>query len=187
MDVRNRGINLLYRVATGSKRVRNLLTPIGATFFIGFTLLFVYLAVQLDHWLKLPVLFSPPLNILLSLPVFAAALFLVGWSVGHFLKTKGTPVPFNPPPRLVTTGPYTYTRNPMLTGLFGVLFGLGILMGSVTVLFIFTPLFILFNVWELKTIEEPELTKRLGEDYIQYRKQTPMFIPRLRRKNTNKK
>lgn len=33
------------------------------------------------------------------------------------------------------------------------------------------------NVWELKNIEEPELIKRLGEDYIEYRKQTPMFIP----------
>jgi protein-S-isoprenylcysteine O-methyltransferase Ste14 len=43
--------------------------------------------------------------------------------------------------------------------------------------FIFTPLFILINVWELKAIEEPELLKRLGQDYIEYRKRTPMFFP----------
>jgi protein-S-isoprenylcysteine O-methyltransferase Ste14 len=38
---------------------------------------------------------------------------------------------------------------------------------------------ILINVWELKAIEEPELTKRLGQDYIEYRKKTPMFFPSL--------
>jgi protein-S-isoprenylcysteine O-methyltransferase Ste14 len=29
----------------------------------------------------------------------------------------------------------------------------------------------------LKAIEEPELLKRLGEDYIEYRERTPMFFP----------
>ncbi len=38
-------------------------------------------------------------------------------------------------------------------------------------------LFIFVNVWELKAIEEPELLKRLGEDYSEYRKRTPMFFP----------
>ena len=31
---------------------------------------------------------------------------IAGWSVFHFLKVKGTPVPLNPPPKLVDTGPY---------------------------------------------------------------------------------
>jgi protein-S-isoprenylcysteine O-methyltransferase Ste14 len=104
----------------------------------------------------------------------------VGWSVLNFHKVKGTPVPFNPPPRLVTTGPYAYVRNPMLSGVFVLLFGLGILFGSVCVIFIFTPLFILVNVWELKAIEEPELVKRLGDEYVEYRKRTPMFFPDFR-------
>jgi protein-S-isoprenylcysteine O-methyltransferase Ste14 len=104
----------------------------------------------------------------------------MGWSVQHFLKVKGTPVPFNPPPRLVTSGPYAYTRNPMLTGVFGLLFGSGILLESVSLLLVFTPLFIYVNYWELKAIEEPELVKRLGQEYIQYRKVTPMFFPRFK-------
>jgi protein-S-isoprenylcysteine O-methyltransferase Ste14 len=53
-------------------------------------------------------------------------LFLIGWSVLNFLRAKGTPVPFNPPPQLVTTGPYAYTRNPMLTGVFSLLFGFSV-------------------------------------------------------------
>jgi len=45
---------------------------------------------------------------------------------------------------------------------------------------VFTPLYILINVWELKQIEEPELVKRFGDEYIDYRSRTPMFFPGLR-------
>jgi len=67
----------------------------------------------------------------------------------------------------------------MLTGVFALLFGIGALLGSASLLVIITPLFILVNVWELKVIEEPELVKRLDQDYIEYRKSTPMFFPSL--------
>jgi protein-S-isoprenylcysteine O-methyltransferase Ste14 len=67
----------------------------------------------------------------------------------------------------------------MLAGVFALLFGIGVLLGSASLLVLFTPLFILINVWELKAIEEPELLKRLGQDYIEYRKRIPMFFPSL--------
>jgi protein-S-isoprenylcysteine O-methyltransferase Ste14 len=107
------------------------------------------------------------------------AFILIGWSVQVFLQAKGTPVPLNPPPQLVTTGPYAYVRNPMLTGVFALFFGIGVLLGSVSLLALFTPFFIFINVWELKAIEEPELLKRLGQDYCEYRNSTPMFFPSL--------
>lgn len=50
---------------------------------------------------------------------------------------------------------------------------------SISLVFIFTPLFILLNVLELKAIEEPELEKRLGKVYVEYKKGVPMFIPSL--------
>jgi protein-S-isoprenylcysteine O-methyltransferase Ste14 len=116
----------------------------------------------------------------------AAGVAVTAWSAFHFLKVKGTPVPFNPPPQVVRTGPYRYARNPMLTGVFLFLFGLGLGLNSASLVFLFTPLFVLINVWELKQIEEPELTRRLGDDYIEYRRQTPMFLPRFRpRANPN--
>jgi len=93
---------------------------------------------------------------------------------------KGTPVPFNPPPTLVTTGPYKFVRNPMLTGVFLLLFGLGFAIKSTSLVVLFTPLFALAYMWELKEIEEPELVKRLGEEYVAYQQQTPMFIPSMR-------
>lgn len=51
--------------------------------------------------------------------------------------------------------PYTITRNPMLTRVFLLLFGIGFLIKSVSLVCIFTPLFILVMAWELKNIEEP--------------------------------
>jgi protein-S-isoprenylcysteine O-methyltransferase Ste14 len=70
----------------------------------------------------------------------------------------------------------------MVFGLFTALFlfGVGFGVNSVSLVFFFTPLFVLINAWELKQIEEPELMKRLGDEYIEYRRQTPMFLPRFR-------
>jgi protein-S-isoprenylcysteine O-methyltransferase Ste14 len=132
-----------------------------------------------DKLLGFPKLLTSPLNIIVCVPVLAIGLFLMLWSVLHFVKVKGTPVPFNPPPKLVTTGPYAHVRNPMLTGVFILLFGLGVLFQSISLLSIFTPLFILLNILELKAIEERELEKRLGKGYLEYKKRVPMFIPWL--------
>jgi protein-S-isoprenylcysteine O-methyltransferase Ste14 len=178
MTIKSKWIEILYRAATGSEKIRNVFTPIGAFFYALLIFSFVVVALQVDRLLGINDIFPRLFCIILALPVFAVALFLLGWSVLNFLRARGTPVPFNPPPQLVTTGPYVYVRNPMLTGIFALLFGFGALFGSVSLLVVFTPLFILINVWELKVIEEPELVKRLGEDYIEYRKRTPMFLPR---------
>lgn len=179
MTLKAKWIDFLYNIATGSRRTRNLFTPLGAIFFGLLLFVFVFVSLKLDSLLGITDIFPDRFNIILSLPFFSIAIFLIGWSVQHFLKVKGTPVPFNPPPRLVTSGPYAYIRNPMLAGIFGLLFGLGIWLESVALLFGFTPLFIYANYWELKAIEEPELVKRLGQEYIAYRKMTPMFFPRF--------
>ena len=181
MSLKAKWIDFLYKVATGSRKFRNLLTPIGATFYGVFTALFVVVALQVDKWLKLPKLLPKTLNLVVSLPILSLALFMMGWSVFNFLKVKGTPVPFNPPPTLVTTGPYAHVRNPMLTGVFLLLFGFGAFFRSLSLVILFTPLFIFINAWELKAIEEPELEKRFGKEYVEYRKSTPMFLPSLKK------
>jgi len=179
MTIRTKWIELIYNMATSSRKIRNFFTPLGALFFSLLVFLVVILALKVDRLLGITDILPRLLSLILASLFFLVAFILVGWSVLVFLKAKGTPVPLNPPPQLVTTGPYAYVRNPMLTGVFALLFGIGILLGSISLLVIFTPLFILVNVWELKAIEEPELLKRLGQDYIEYRKSTPMFFPSL--------
>jgi protein-S-isoprenylcysteine O-methyltransferase Ste14 len=177
MDIRERWIDILHRSATSTQKTRTLLTPIGVAIFGLFTALFVLAALRIDKLVSLPSPLPESARLPVSIPVMVLGIAITAWSGLHFLRVKGTPVPFNPPPELVETGPYRYARNPMLTGVFLFLFGLGFLFGSFSLVFFFTPLFILVNVWELKEIEEPELVKRLGDEYIEYRQRTPMFIP----------
>jgi protein-S-isoprenylcysteine O-methyltransferase Ste14 len=180
MSIKIKWINFLYKISMGTKKVRNLLTPVGVIIFGAFIFIFVLAAIYIDNILNLPRLSLNVWNISISATLLVFGLSCVGWSVIHFLKVKGTPVPVNPPPKLVYTGPYLYTRNPMLTGVFLLMFGLGFGIGSLSLIFILTPFFILVNTIELKIIEEPELEKRLGKEYFDYKKRTPMFIPRLR-------
>jgi len=182
VNIRERWVGLLYRVATGTKTTRTLLTPVGVTIFGLFTALFIFLAVLLDGALGLRWPIPTIVSRLVSAPLMAIGVAIIAWSVFHFLKVKGTPVPFNPPLTLVTSGPYKYARNPMLTGVFLLLFGIGFAIVSVSLVLIFLPLYVLANIWELKEIEEPELIRRLGEDYLAYRKRTPMFVPGARHK-----
>jgi len=179
MRIRDRWISLIHRAATGTKKARTLLTPIGVVIFGVFTGLFVILAVLVDRWLSIMWPLSSGLSWLSATPLIAIGVGLTVWSGSHFMKVKGTPVPFNPPPTLVMTGPYKFVRNPMLTGVFLLLFGIGFAIKSLSLVVLFTPLFVMANIWELKEIEEPELAKRLGEDYVAYQQRTPMFIPKL--------
>lgn len=178
---------MFYRAATGSRKVRTLLTPAGLAFFLTFVALFIVVSLCLDRFLGVPKLLPTSWTIVASIPILGTGLFLVLWSILYFAKGKGTPVPFNPPPRLVTTGPYAYVRNPMLTGVFILLFGLGILFNSVSLVFIFTPIFIVLNVLELKAVEEQELEKRFGKEYNGYKKRVPMFTPWLKVKKKNER
>ena len=177
MAFRKHCVNLLHKTATGTQKTRLALTPIGLTIFGVFTALFVLAAVLCDRLLGLPGLMPEGARLILSLPLIAAGVFVSGWSALQFIKVKGTPVPFNPPPKVVKTGPYRFARNPMLTGVFLWLFGIGFAVNSISMVVFFTPLYVLINVWELKNIEEPELVKRLGDEYIEYRRKTSMFIP----------
>jgi len=152
------------------------------TIFGAFTALFVVAAIFVDRLLSLPRLLPKGARLPVSVPLIVVRLAVTAWSAFHFVKVRGTPVPFNLPPKVVNTGPYRYARNPMLTGVFLFLFGIGFSVNSVSLVFFFTPLYVLINVWELKKIEEPELIMRLGDVYIEYQSDTPMFIPRCRSK-----
>jgi len=173
--------DFIYKITTGSRKIRNLLTPVGFIFFFSVITLLIFISLWLDELFNFPHFIPESYRQVISIPILAIGLFMMLWSVSIFVLSKGTPVPFNPPPALVTAGPYGYIRNPMLTGLFIGMFGLGLWLNSIFLTFIITPLFVLLNVLEIKNIEEPELERRLGAPYIEYKKRVPRFWPRLRR------
>jgi len=181
VSVTGKWINLVYRVAAGGWKTKLLFAPIAGLFYLGLIGCFILLSFVVDRSLHLPRISYSPWNQFAGGLAVAFGLFLMLLSVSYFVRARGTPVPLSPPPNLVTGGPYRFVRNPMVAGIFIQLFGLAILFGSVSLLFIFAPLFIMINVWELKKVEEPELLKRLGKDYVEYRERVPMFFPCCRK------
>ena len=181
MSIWDRYANFVYQVATGSKKLRMIITLPVAILFFGLVVLFIFASIWVD---KLYVFFrfdSSGWTIVLSIFFLSLGWFICGWTALAFIRTKGTPVPFNPPPKLISAGLYAHIRNPMLLGLFIFLIGLGILFGSLSLIFVFTPLFIVINVLYLKAVEEKEIEKKFGSEYIEYKMKVPMFIPKLKR------
>jgi protein-S-isoprenylcysteine O-methyltransferase Ste14 len=171
----------VHSVATGPKRRRELLTPLGLLIFGGTLTVVIMGGLYTDRWIGLPDLLPGIVGVAVGVPFLTAGALLCGWCVARFLKVRGTPVPLNPPEELIVSGPYAWVRNPMLTGVFGALFGLGLLLHSAGIALIWTPAYVLVHLAELKRVEEPELARRFGSAYAEYRTQVPMFIPRLRR------
>ena len=177
-----KGIN---RVVTGDKRRRAIVTPIAAIIFFGIISIFVLSASPVDNWLGLPHLFEAWWRYGLAAIFFLAGCVLGISTVTAFFRTRGTPVPTNPPPKLVTTGLYSYIRNPMALGGLLILESIGLYTGSLSLIFFFAPLPVLLYAIYIKAVEEPELEIRFGLEYVNYKKRVPMFIPRLKRRGEN--
>jgi protein-S-isoprenylcysteine O-methyltransferase Ste14 len=169
----------VYNVATKNDRRRLLWSVAGAVFWYGAVYIMVILAPWLDKTWKLNLSISLPVKLPLGILLLLIGIPMVVWTITQFLRTKGTPIPFNPPPTMVTNGLYNIIRNPMHLGWTLVLFGVAVLMQSFTLLVIFIPLFVLAHILYLKLIEEKELEKKFGQAYIDYKKHVPMFIPKL--------
>jgi len=172
-------VDLLYSVTTGPERRRRLLAPLGLAFAVGLLVLVVFGSLFTDRALSLQGFLPRALGTGLGLLLLAAGLALWGWCLVLF---KGKGVPFNPPREIVLAGPYAWVRNPMLTGLSTALLGLGFILDSSSLVVVGTPAFVVLNVIELKVVEEPELERRFGASYNEYRQRVPMFIPRRPRK-----
>ncbi len=77
---------------------------------------------------------------------------------------------------LVVTGPYRYTRNPMLLGACTLYYAIAIYLDSI-IAFLLVTLFMVFMLIFVKLSEEPRLRKDFGNEYEAYRRKVPMFIP----------
>ena len=109
--------------------------------------------------------------------VFGSALFV--YTVFLF-KTigQGTLAPWQPTQKLIVEGPYRYCRNPMISGVFFMLTGEGMMLFSVNIL-AWALLFFIINTIYFIFIEERSLLQRFGGDYLRYKKHVPRWLPRL--------
>jgi protein-S-isoprenylcysteine O-methyltransferase Ste14 len=97
---------------------------------------------------------------------------------GFAVRGKGTPLPLDPPKKLVVEGPYRIVRNPMYWSVASVMLGEAAVFHSAAlaewaaVFFVAASLFTLF-------IEEPALKQKFGTEYEEYCRRVPRWIPRV--------
>jgi len=95
---------------------------------------------------------------------------------GSFARLgRGTPVPLAPPERLVVSGLYRYSRNPIYIAYLAILLGYFLLwkavalLGYTLVAFAGIQVLIVFR-------EEPVLRERFGADYREYTRTVPRWF-----------
>ncbi len=133
-------------------------------------------------WLSGSRYVAPPLACLVAGGVlFWVGLSLAIWTMGLFhVLGKGTAAPWNPPKNLVIWGPYCHVRNPMITSVLIMLTAGAILLRSWEVASWALVFFSVNHFYYFPQVEEPKLLERFGENYADYKKQVPRWIPRLR-------
>lgn len=92
---------------------------------------------------------------------------------------EGTLAPWDPPRRLVLSGPYRYVRNPMISGVIFLLLGEALVLLS-RPHFEWALIFFAINAVYIPLLEEPQLKHRFGAAYAEYCRHVPRLVPRIR-------
>ena len=101
--------------------------------------------------------------------VFAGATLVAdGWRRIHQARRKN---------RLMTDGVYARLRHPQYTGLFLIVFGEGIVHWPTIVSVVAFPVIVIAYTM-LARKEERQMVEQFGDEYREYQRRVPMFIPR---------
>lgn len=139
------------------------------------------LQAQLEGFVAFPRLILYPLSLLGLLPIGAGIATDLA-SINAFLESgEGTPAYVRPPTKLVTTGLYRYVRNPMYIGIFLASIGFAFVFDASLVLIIGVVFMVVLH-YRVVLPEEHRLEQRFGDEYVQYKKRVPRWIPKIRTK-----
>lgn len=113
--------------------------------------------------------FSTPTveSLRLGLPVSLAGLGLRAWAAGHLRKNQ----------KLATSGPYSFTRNPLYLGTLITAMGLAMAADSAGLGTLFAVIFLLVYLPAIE-LEEQHLTAILP-GYAEYAARVPLLIPSI--------
>jgi len=124
--------------------------------------------------------FAAPVSLGIALQVVALPA-LLGVAAVHEFATRGggTPVPYDPPARLVRSGPYAYVANPMQLSAALVLSTWGALTGRPWVIAV-GAMSVFYSAGLAETDESADLEVRFGEPWAAYRRGVRQWLPRWR-------
>ena len=145
-------------------------------------------SVWLENWLPFQLISNQILRVVVAAIILLIGLiFAFSSIIIQNARGEGGPVQFlntDISPRtqkLVISGPYRYSRNPMLFGAFMVYLAIAVYLNSLAALIVVL-LFICLMLIFVKRTEEPRLLKDFGSEYEEYRKRVSFFIPWLKKK-----
>lgn len=109
-----------------------------------------------------------------------AGLALAVLTIRMFIRiSQGTIMPWDPSRKLITSSLYSYVRNPMILSILILQTGEALLFASKGIA-ILAALFFVINTVYFIFSEEPGLEKRFGQEYVEYKRNVPRWIPRIR-------
>jgi protein-S-isoprenylcysteine O-methyltransferase Ste14 len=109
------------------------------------------------------------LSWVLALPLLFLGLLLAAWSVREVSS-----IDVASPSSLITSGPYSVSRNPMYLAWTLIYLALTLMIGSLWLLILLGPLLVWMHLVILS--EERALEKRFGATYRQYRQQVGRYL-----------
>lgn len=109
-----------------------------------------------------------PLMLAIGGAVAVVGLAVRAWAAGHIRKNA----------QLATSGPYAYTRNPLYLGSFLLGVGFTLASGQPLLGLLFAALFLGIYLPVMR-VEAATLAELFGEDYRDYARAVPLFVPRL--------
>lgn len=111
--------------------------------------------------------------------VLASALGLAS-AAAIATQGAGTPLPIDAPRRLVVIGPYAWVRNPMAVAGIAQGFGVALWHGSwVVACYVIAGGLLWHNL--VRPVEEVDLERTFGADFVRYRDGVSLWWPRKRR------
>jgi protein-S-isoprenylcysteine O-methyltransferase Ste14 len=148
----------------------------------GALVLFLIPAILLEHQGgSVFAYFDWPVWKMMALPAsLLGPIFLGLAGVYEFaVKGHGTPIPFDPPRVLVTTGVYAYLANPLQVSTLLMFLILTVFYESLWLLPAALSL-VVFSEGFVRWHQRYDIAVRFGEDWTRYRKHVPNWIPRRR-------
>jgi protein-S-isoprenylcysteine O-methyltransferase Ste14 len=119
----------------------------------------------------------PEVRVIGGALTIAGAAFVVHAFVRFVVEGLGTPAPVAPPERLVVGGVFRWVRNPMYVAVTAAILGQGLLLGRLELL-VYAAVFWAITAAFVRFYEEPNLERRFGTDYAEYRRTVPGWLPR---------
>ena len=118
----------------------------------------------------LPIFPAPVLGHVLGWPLLAAGVLLVGWALRSV-----NDINVDDPTKLITAGPYAFSRNPMHVAWTAIDLAVALVANSWWPI-LFLPLALAIMHWWMLHREESELGRRFGDEYRQYRQPLRRYL-----------